>query len=204
MSRSPTRLCGALAAFPLLLIAAGETGAASTLGVARATVIAPVSIPSVNFTVAMPPLIVRPPSSSAAPASPASALSESLGGNAGTASTPANPVIAGVAVSGIDGNVVSFSIAGETTSAYVVQLAPSPSQAAAPGTSVAASSTLAGNAGGATTSQPTGSQAAAPGGSSGLILSAPPLNGSGRLSIVLSQANSQLVPGALSLSVNYN
>lgn len=93
--------------------------------------------------------------------------------------------VAGLSVSsGGDGSTVSFSVAGDTTSAYVVELAPP---------------------GGAGTADTAGNNSSAlPSSTSSLILTSQPLSGSGRLAIVLSQAPSDLIAGAISLSVNYN
>jgi hypothetical protein len=98
--------------------------------------------------------------------------------------------VAGISVAnGGSGSTVSFSIAGDTTSAYVVELAQPQSGAGAPGG----------------TGADTGSNSVSAGsGTSSLIVSSQPLSGSGRLAIVLSQAPSDLIAGAISLSVNYN
>ncbi|WP_151447125.1 hypothetical protein [Lacisediminimonas profundi] len=160
----------------LLVASTAEVDAASAVGRASATVVNANFITPVNISVARPSIISGQPSVAT---SQGPAIASVIAGGEGLSNVVR---IAGVAVSSVDGgSALSFSVAGDTTSAYVVQLA-SPQSGSAPGDSLELLGT----------------------GSPSLILAAQPLMGSGRLAIVFSQAPSDLVPGAISLSVNYN
>lgn len=162
----------------LLATPAAEVPAASALGRANATVMTPSVVAPVSVSVAMPSVVTRVATARATANRMASA-SVIGSGLAGTDMI----TVAGVAVERLgDGAVLSFSVAGDTTSAYVVHLGASDSPA----------QPFAAGAGTASDALP------------GLILTAQPLSGSGQLSVVLSQTPSELIAGAVSLSVNFN
>lgn len=165
----------------MLVLSAGlvagptQVDAASARGSASATVITPsvISISSVSVVVPSPNVVV---SSGASSMPSVSSVSTASGGPAGTASDVMT--VAGVQVTPVDGgSALSFSMGGDTTSSYVLQL----------------SSTA-----------PQGGGAGAAAGGSSLIVSPPPLSGNGRLAVVLSQAPSDLTRDAVSLTVNFN
>ena len=188
----PTKRRSLLQAAPLpmlLLLAAPVTpvDAASALGRANATVIAPAIISPVNISIAMPSIVARTSSTSRS-ATAGTVSTASVSADLGT-ELARIVTVAGISVESLDGGTsLSFSIAGDTTSAYVVQLTP------------------AGNAGSPEGAQGAGAANGQPasGNAPGLILATQPLSGSGRLSVVLSQGPSELLAGAISLSVNYN
>ncbi|MDO9219247.1 MAG: hypothetical protein Q7U14_18400, partial [Lacisediminimonas sp.] len=175
---------------PLLMLSIASTtdvSAASAVGVANATVIAtPSSVSPINISIALPSINTRPPTPSGSTPTTAALIGGAADGSSDTVT------VAGISVAnGGTGSTVSFSIAGDTTSAYVVELGQAQSGGARPDGATQAN-TAAGGAGSS------GS------GTSSLIVSSQPLSGSGRLAIVLSQAPSDLIAGAISLSVNYN
>ena len=154
-----------------LLIGPTQVDAASARGSANATVLAPsVIAPSVTIVMPAPNMVARSGALGAPSESSAAAPSA---GNSSVVAT-----VAGVQVSSVEGgNALSFSMGGDTTSSYVLNLSSS-----TPGTAAAA----------------------APSPSSSLIVAPAAMSGNGRLAIVLSQAPSELMPSALSLTVNFN
>ena len=190
---------------PLLMLSIASTAdvsAAAAVGPASATVIAvtntvspvsisvaaPLSISPTNIAVAFPSITTTSVRSGNVPTT--ASLVAGAGAGGGDLVT-----VAGLTVSSVGaGSTVSFSIAGDTTSAYVVELAPPGGSAVAPRASQPGTSPIIAD----------GPASNVPGSTSSLILTSQPLSGSGRLAIVLSQAPSDLIAGAISLSVNYN
>ncbi|MDB5798609.1 MAG: hypothetical protein JWP36_2511 [Paucimonas sp.] len=184
-----------LAVGTIWMAGTGEVDAASVQGRATATVIAPTVVStSFNIVVSMPAVTGRVGTSSASTPAPAATSASVTSTSAGDTTT-----VAGVSVTPLEGGTAySFSVGGDTTSSYVVELPSATSAASSAAASLAPASSAASDA------TAPGAAIALPTGSAGLILAAQPLTGGGRLSIVISQAPSDVVPGAVSLSVNYN